>query len=233
VKRGSARGRDFELRGWNLIPWLVVLLLAIAPRARADDATLEQRLGPELTRQVDDIVQTARAESLPTAPLVATALEGTSKHVAPARIVAALERYLNSLREARATLGAQVGDPVLVAAAAALRAGLAPDSLSRLHAARPDQSLLVPLVVLGDVIARRVPPDAGGGLIISLVRAGANDVELMRVRESIDADIRQGAMPLESAGVRVHALLHSLRGASPEPSRLPARPSMTLPGDRP
>jgi hypothetical protein len=235
MKRGSVPDENLANRGRNVIRWLVVLLLAIAPRAGADDAPLVRRLGPELARQVENIVQSARAESLPTAPLVATALEGASKHVAPARIVAALERHLGSLREARAALGAGVGDPVLIAAAAVLRAGVARDSLSNLHAARPDQSLLVALVVLGDVIARRVPPDAGGGLIISLVRAGAKDVELMQMREGIDADIRQGVAPLESAGVRVHALLRSLRGsgAPPEPPRLPVRPPVRAPGERP
>jgi len=227
-------------RRWR-VPWLfalpslLVLLLAVASRSRADEAPLERRLGPELARHVEDIVQSARAESLPTAPLVATALEGASKHVPPARIVRALERHLASLREARAALGAGVGDPVLVAAAAALRAGVPRDSLSSLHAARPDQSLLVPLVVLGDVVARRLPPDAAGGLINSLVRAGVNDVELMKVREGIDADIRKGIAPLESADVRAQSLLRSLRvnGAPPEPPgplvRTPARPR----GERP
>ena len=86
---------------------------------------------------------------------MATALEGTSKHVAPERIVAALERYLDSLREAREVLGVDVGDPVLVAAAAALRAGLPPIRWPG-STRRDPPSLLVPLVVLGDVIARRV-----------------------------------------------------------------------------
>jgi len=215
--------------------WMVLVLLAIAPRAGADDASLVRRLGAELARQVEDIVQSARAENLPSAPLVATALEGASKHVAPARIVAALERHLGSLREARAALGAGVEDPVLVAAAAALRAGVARESLSTLRAVRRDRSLLVPLVVLGDVVTRRVPPDAGGRLIISLVRAGASDAELMKVREGIDADIGKGVAPLESAGVRAHALLRSLRagGAPPEPPRLPVRSPVVSPAERP
>jgi hypothetical protein len=207
-----------------------VLLFTMAPPTCAEEPSLEQRLGPDLARRVEDIVHTARAESLPTATLVATALEGMTKHVPPERIVVALERHLGSLRAARAALGPAVGDPELVAAAAALRAGIASDSLSSLRAARPGQSLLVPLVVLGDMIARRVPPDASGAFVNSLVRAGASDIELMKVREGIDADIRKGVTPMESAGVRARVLLRSLpaRGVPPEP-RVPVRGSGARP----
>jgi hypothetical protein len=235
IKRESTPGEGIPMRGWNVVPWLVVLLIAIACPAAAEDSPLVRRLGPELARQVEALIQSAEAESLPTAPLLGTALEGASKHVAPSRIVAALERHLESLRAARAALGPGVGDPVLVSAAAALRAGVPPESLASLHAARPGQSLLVPLVVLGDLIARRVPPDAGGRLVISLVRAGVSDDELMRVREGIDADIRTGVAPLESAGVRVHALLRSqpVSGVPPGPARPTLHPPERAPGERP
>ena len=212
--------------GWSAIGCAFVVLIASAPCARADSA-LAQRLGPDLARRVDDIVRAAQAESLPTAPLVATALEGATKRVPPDRIVAALERHLGSLRDARAALGDSVGDPVLVAAAAVLRAGVPRESLVSLRAARPGQSLLVPLVVLGDMLARQVPPGAGGAVVVSLVRAGASDVQLMKLRQGIDEDIRKGVAPMESA-VRARALLHTLPA-----SNAPPAPGARAPGEQP
>src|SRR5919205_985548 len=57
------------------------------------------------------------------------------------------------LAQAREALGRQASEAELTAAVGALRAGLAPADLSRLHQLRAGRSLVVPIAVLTDRVA--------------------------------------------------------------------------------
>lgn len=187
---------------------LAMIILALAGPASADDARLRARLDPETLGQVEAIVASASRSGLPTAPLVATALEGTSKRAPGPRIVLAVRRHAAALSAARDAFGDRASESELVAGAGALLAGLDPDTLVRLRDARPRQSLVIPLVVLSDLLARSVPAGAAARAVLGATRAGARDGDLLKLRQRIEQDIREGASPAEAAAARARTLVH-------------------------
>src|SRR5205085_548231 len=104
------------------------------------------------------LVDSARAAALPTEPLVQRALEGATKRATGDRIVAAVRRLALDLGHARDALGPTASPTELGAAAAALRAGAQPATLTELRRIRRE-SLTVPLAVLTDLVGSGVPVD--------------------------------------------------------------------------
>jgi hypothetical protein len=151
------------------------------------------------------IVRAARAAGLPSDPLVARALEGASRGVESARIVSGVRALADALGGARTALGAghppQAGPAPdeIVAGGNALLAGVPADTLTRLRAARGG-SLVVPLVVLGDLVSRGVPPGPAADAVITATRGGASDRTLLRLRERIHARIEKGGSPERATG---------------------------------
>jgi len=184
--------------------WLLVLLSATTATG---DERLRARLDPETAAAVTRIVESARAEGLPTEPLVGQALQGAAKGIAGERIVNAVRENAGALHDARAALGASSSEGELVAGAGALLSGVPRDTLSRMRESRPSQSLVVPLVVLADLVARRVPTDAAMTAVMSASRAGVRDLDFMKLRERIDQDIRAGVAPATATETRARALL--------------------------
>jgi hypothetical protein len=202
---------------------LLAAMLGAAP-AQALDRRLATRFDPGTAAMVEQVVEEARAAGLPTEPLIATALEGASKHASPQRIMAALRARAHALGTARRALGEEAREAELVAAAGALLAGVPPDTLARLRATRPGQSLVVPLVVLADLIARRVPAGTAAAAVMSAARSGFRDPDYMRLRERVEQDIRSGAAPTTATIARLRGLgvdMAPLRGDNP------ARPKHT------
>jgi hypothetical protein len=182
---------------------LALSLLALtAPAARAADgdaSRLRARLDAGTYAQVAATIDSARAAHLPGGPLIATALEGSSKKAPGPRIVLAVRRHAAALGVARDALDGSASEAELVAGAGALLAGVPPDSLSRLRLARPHESLVVPLVVLADLVARSVPAPAASEAVLAATRAGARDADLLQLRERVERDIRAGTAPAEAA----------------------------------
>jgi len=187
------------------LPLVAVLVLMLAPAARAgdeasDEARLGARLAPDVARQVAVLVQEARAAGLPTDPLVARAFEGASRGADAAGIVGGVRRQAGAQAAARGALGNGSQPDEIVAGASALLAGVPADSLARLRLARPGGSLVIPLVVLCDLVARGVPADAASVAVVTAARAGATDNVLLRIRERIHTGIENGGAPAGTAG---------------------------------
>lgn len=206
------------------------LLPAHAGRASTPDgARLAARLDSATVAEIGAILDEVRRKALPTAPLVATALEGATRGAPPDRIVAAVRSQVGGLERAREALDPRADEAELVAGASALRAGVPPDSLTRLRGAR-GASVLIPLVVMADMITRGVPPATASGALIAATRAGVRDSDLLRLRERVAQDIRSGASPRNAATVRMQALMIEWDRAARHPSSTP-RPA--LPGELP
>lgn len=184
----------------------LIALPALARPARAQDARLAGRLSPAVRAAVDSVVDSARAEGIPTDPLVLKALEGASKGASGPRIVAAVRALRHDLREAREALGPSSTEAELVAAVSALRAGTPPERLARLRAARADAPLTVPLAVLADLIARGVPADTASSIIGDLARRGAHDDGFFALRAEVERDIMAGIAPLGAATARAREI---------------------------
>lgn len=177
--------------------------LSIAPAALlAQDARLDARLDPRTRDAVVTVVDSARAEGIPSEPLVQKALEGASKHADGPRILAAVRKLAGELGDAHAALGPTSTEAEVSAGAGALHAGIPPAALSQMRAARAHGSLTVALAVLTDLVARGVPGDTATTVISALTGAGAPDAELLRFQQGVERDIAQGATPAAALGVR-------------------------------
>ena len=168
---------------------VVLLLLLFARSAEAQDRRLADRLDPTTATAVQRVVDSAAHEGLPTEPLVQKALEGSTLGAPADRIVAAVGILHGQLGRARQALGGRASEADLTAAAGALRAGLPPTALERLHSLRGDRPLVVPIAVLTDLVAEGVPADEATRSVLDLAREGRPDEEFMALRQRrADAD---------------------------------------------
>jgi hypothetical protein len=161
----------------------VLLLLVIARSAVAQDRRLAERLDSATAMAVQQAVDSATREGLPTEPLIQKALEGRTLGAPGDRIVAAVGVLHSHLGRARQALGRRASDADLTAAAGALRAGLPPAALERLQSLRGNRPLVVPIAVLTDLVAEGVPPDEATRSVLDLARDGRPDEEFMALRQ--------------------------------------------------
>jgi hypothetical protein len=190
----------------NRLLALFTCALMCAPAAlHAQDARLDARLDAPTRDAVVALIDSARAEGIPSEPLVQKALEGASKHADGARILAAVHKLSGELGDARAALGPSSTDAEIIAGASALHAGIAPAALERMRASRAHGSLTVALAVLSDLVARGVPGDTATTVISALADAGAPDAELLRFQQGVERDIAKGATPAAALGVRAQS----------------------------
>ena len=174
---------------------LLLLAPAIAGGDEAEEARLRARLGPEVAAPVIEIVRAAAAQGLPTSSIVGRALEGASRQANGAAILEAVRRQASGLEAARRALGPNARPSELDAGAGALLAGVPEDSLAGLKRARPSGSLVIPLIVLSDFVARGVPVGDASSTVLSATRAGAADAALLKMRERINERILRGELP--------------------------------------
>ncbi|HEX2094570.1 MAG TPA: hypothetical protein VHG28_19350 [Longimicrobiaceae bacterium] len=203
----------------RIIALLALLLVSTgAPRAaRAQDPRLDDRLDPRTRALVVAVMDSARAQQLPTEPIARKALEGAARGADPARILWAVRGLAIRLRTARGALGARSTEAELVAGAAALYIGMDPGDLSRLRRAYPTESVALPLVTLADLVERGVPPTVAVSAIWALADARMPGSAYTALRQSVIQDIRSGASPASAAQTRLQGLL----GGGPARAALP------------
>lgn len=182
----------------------VLVAGAVAP-ASAQELRLVGRLTDATRVRVDSIVTTARAEGLPTEPIVDRALEGVAKRAPEALIVPAVTRLLGELRVARNAFGETASAAELTAGASALRAGATRADLARLRQLRRDQPLTIAAGVLADLVAAGVPADTGIAAVLALASNTA-DADYVAFRRNVEQDIALGASPASSIGARLRAV---------------------------
>ena len=182
---------------------LGVVLLANA--AHAQDTSLQTRLDATTYQAVSALLDSARADGIPTQPMISKALEGASKGAEGTRIVAAVRRLGGELRLARQSLGVSSTVAELDAGASAIHSGVDPRELTRLRAARPRQPLTIPLGMLADLVARGVPADSASSAALALARSSMRDEDFVAFRRNVERDIALGAPPAAAASVRVNA----------------------------
>ena len=182
----------------------------------ADAPSSGSTLSPALRAAVDRLADSARASGVPAEPLYLKAAEGVLKGADDDRVAAVVGRLLGELREARRGLGADATSTELVAGASAVHAGLDAGTLRRVRAARPDahaeNALVMPLVVLADLVARRVTPAIATASVIALAERGAPDAEFASLRSVVESEIRRGQPPDVAARARTTAILRAMPG---------------------
>jgi len=176
-----------------------LLLLPLVASAERIDPRLSARLNTSTARAVQSEIDRAHMEGLPTEPLVMKALEGAAKGASGRKIATVVHRHAMALGDASRALGPATTEAELVAGAGAILCGAPTDSLRSLRAARGDSSVVIPLVVISDLLARRVPPREAAEIVVGAWRAGASATDLLRLREGIHRDIQEGMEPSAAA----------------------------------
>jgi hypothetical protein len=185
---------------------------AVMP-AHAQEQRLAGRLSVESRARVDSTLAVARAERLPTEPLVDRALEGVAKRAPETLIISAVNRLFGELRLARQAFGQDASNAELTAGASALRAGATRANLERLRRLRPDKPLTIPAGVLADLVAAGVPADTGIAAVLALA-SNAADADYVAFRRNVEQDIALGASPAAALGARLRAVGDMAGGAS-------------------
>lgn len=173
----------------SLLALAAVAALAMPELLAAQEPRLGARLDARTLAPVEALLDSARSAGVPTEPLVQKALEGQSKGADGARIVGAVHSLFVNLRAARGVLGPAADDAELAAGAATLRAGAEPQVLAELREMRPDRSLVVPLGVMADLVARGVPLETAWRSVAQLARSGASDAQFVAMRERMERDL--------------------------------------------
>lgn len=177
---------------------VAALLIAVQVTAAPPDPRLE-RLDPDTRSIVASVVDSARSTGLPAEPLIQRALEGATKGAPGTRIVAAVRRLAADLGVARTALGSRSSAPELEAAAAALRAGAAPQLLTQLRDVRRPP-LTMALSVLADLVSTGVPVDSASAVVLALA-PNTGDADLVEFRRAVERDISLGVPPGVAAAV--------------------------------
>jgi hypothetical protein len=150
----------------------LLLLAGRSAHAQSPADRLSGRIDPEAGAAVSALIDSAAARGVPPDPLVAKALEGASKGAAGERIVVAVRRLAVDLASARLALG-DVSEVEVVAGAGALRAGASSELLAQLKQMRGNESVLLPLATLADLVARGTPVDRAASVVLGLAKRGA------------------------------------------------------------
>jgi hypothetical protein len=183
-------------------------LLLVSPLA-AQDVRIASRFDARAASVIEQVIADATARGVPAEPLVQKALEGAAMGASAVAIESALKAFAQRLEAVRLQLGAGATEAELVAGSSALFVGTPPEALARLRAIRPDRSLAMPLLALTFFVQRGVDTRASLAWIESLVAADVRRDELLRLQQSIEADMRAGAAPAAASATRVEALLRA------------------------
>lgn len=199
----------------------VVLAALVTTRAGAQgvETSALDRLSPAARAAVVHLVDSARIAGLPSEAVSAKAAEGVLKGADDARIVAVLRTLVGELGAARDALGPGATSSEIVAAASALHAGVPVAAVRRLAASRPPgRALATPLVVMADLVTRRVPPAEAARAVDGLLRRGAADRDFVALRAAVERDILAGQAPLDATRARSRAIVD--REGAPRPPEM-------------
>jgi len=197
-------------------------LAAAAPHAGAqqaarDDAPLtrlERSVDAETYRSIAQVIDAARRRGLPVDPLVDRALEGAMKRAPAARIRAAVSALAQRLEVARDMLAPAPTPADIAAGAGALGVGVPRETLRAIRSVQPDRPIAVPLGVLTELVARRVPVDRAATLVVELLRGGATPTQLVGLSEDVQRDIAAGIEPGAAFDLRTRGVASTLPGGA-------------------
>jgi hypothetical protein len=187
--------------------WLVCLFVASARVTAAQDspplATLDRDVAMRLTR----IVDSAGLRGLPTEPIVAKISQGVFFHSPPDRIVVAAQSVVARLEEARIALAPKPTQSDIAAGENALGVdGATKTALQAIRSTSPNRPVAVPLGLLAQLVASKVPLPRATKIVTDLIKRGASDPQLLALGNNVSTDVVHGAQAMASLDVRLRGL---------------------------
>jgi len=186
---------------------LVVALVVTGRSAVAQDSASFANVDRETALRLTRIVDSARAHGLPTEPIVAKISQGALFHSSPERIVSAAQAVATRLEEARSALAPKPTAADVVAGGDALGvAGVTKTALQAVRATSPNRPVVVPLAVLAQLVASKIPVSRATEIVTGLIKRGATNEQLVALGNDVTADIVRGARAIASLDVRLQGL---------------------------
>ncbi len=207
---------------------LAALLLLSGAHALAAQRTSQGTVLRSDTRAtIERIIDSARVAGIPAEPLRDKVLEGVLKGADDQRIVYAVQSLSRELASARAVLGGASNLALMSATASALHAGVPATELTRLvrTSAEPANAsvLASALVVLVDIVTKRVPTNVAITAIGDLLQRGAQERQFVELRNEVELDIAAGRTPEAAMLDRTRAQLRALPERAVIERQLPSR----------
>jgi len=187
-----------------------VSAIAALMTARAASGQASKGLDSATAAAIAPIVEQARDEKLPVAPLYAKAREGQVQRVPVVKIEAAVRTLADRMRAANEALAPDASEQELHAAADAIKSGVPAETLRAMRKAGGDGSLAVPIGVLTQLIARGVPVERASMEVVALLQKGAVARNFIALEESVRQDVLAGRRPDESLDLRLKGIVPNL-----------------------
>ena len=158
---------------------------------------------PETSRQVSQIIESAVAAGLPASQIVAKAQLAVLVRTPGPKIVETAKAVATRLEVARQSIAPHELANDIVNAEEALSYNVPADILRRISKASPKAPIAVPLSVLTQLVATRVPAKRAGEIVLDLVRRGATPTQLQALGNDVESDVRLlGATAVNAANLR-------------------------------
>ena len=211
---------------------MLVCSIAFGAQTALAQDTLQSLVSDRETAAVlTRVVDSARARGLPTDPIIAKVRQGVLLHAAPARIVAAARAVAVRLEEARDALAPRPTEVDISAGGDALSVtGVTKQALQSIRSASPNQSVAVPLGVLAQLVASKVPTERATVIVIDLIKRGATNTQLVALGAAVSSDVERGARGASALDVRLSGLTAVL--ARPGAGTAAAADAFTATGGR-
>ena len=206
--------------GSSLLAGILVVLCTRIGAAQDPDPLL--KLDPNSRFAIELMLDSAKAEGIPTRPLLSRALEGINRKADGKTVAAAVRKALGHLRTARSALGG-VAEDELIAAAAVLEAGAKPAQLAVFRVRHKDRNDLAAFTYWADLITRGVPSEDASSAITKLWQDGADDATFYSLWKSVQSDILQGLNP----GAALQNRIRETPGRAPSSKSPPDGPQET------
>ncbi len=192
-------------RGWRYTG-VVASLFAVRAAAAQDSLRF---VGPdaETTRQVSQIIESAVVAGLPASQILSKVSFALVVRTPGSKIVEVARAVAARLEIARRSIAPHDLANDIVNAEEALSYDVPPDILRKISLASPKAPIAVPLSVLTQLVATRVPAKRAGEIVLDLVRRRATPAQIQALGNSVDADVRLlGARALDAANLRYNGL---------------------------
>jgi hypothetical protein len=198
-------------------------LLVSAPLHAQNDGT-EQLSDVRARTAIQQVLRNTQSKGVPIDALVRKVREGVSKQADPSIIQTAVQLLAKRLETSFTALAPTISNDELAAGAAALQVGVPVPTLRELRKLSPAQPLTVPLGILTQLVAQRVPVGQATKNVRALLARGANNAQLYAMGEDIKADVDAGIAPEAALDLRAKGVMSLLLTAPLTSTAAPARP---------
>lgn len=183
------------------------LLATAGQRVVAQDPAPLLAGDPEASAQLAKIVDATRQKGLPTEPILARVRYGVVvSHATAPRIVAAAQAVASRLEVARDALAPRATGLDIAEGEGALSFGASIKELRAVRAASPNQSVVVPLSVLSQLLATGVPAKRAAEIVTDLIRRGATPKQLVALGNDVNSDVVSGSRAATALDIRMRGL---------------------------